>query len=348
MTRVIKINPQYPEPDRIAEAAACLLEGRLVAFPTETVYGLGCNALDPHAVDRIFAAKGRPFQDPLIVHIAALEMLDGVVRELPPVALQLAEAFWPGPLTLILPRHASIPASVSAGLDTVAVRMPNHPIAQALIEQARVPVAAPSANRFGRTSPTSAAHVLSDLSGRIDMVLDGGSPPVGVESTVLDVIQWPPVILRPGGISQEALADVLGEVRLRIDGLEKDEAQALPSPGMLSRHYAPRATLILFEDEDAQHSRQRMMDKAGMLLDDHKRVGVLAADEDSTFFAELPVELAAVGSIGDLPQIAHRLYSAIRELDEAGVDFILARSYGKQGIGLAILDRLKRAASQTI
>jgi L-threonylcarbamoyladenylate synthase len=347
MTRVIKINPQEPEPDRIAEAAACLLEGRLVAFPTETVYGLGCNALDPHAVERIFTAKGRPFQDPLIVHIAALDMLAGVVLELPPVALQLAEAFWPGPLTLILPRHANIPASVSAGLDTVAVRMPNHPIARALIERARVPVAAPSANRFGRTSPTSAAHVLSDLGGRIDMVLDGGSPPVGVESTVLDVIQWPPVILRPGGISQEALADVLGEVRLRTDGLEKDEVQALPSPGMLSRHYAPHATLILFEDEDAQRSRQRMMDKAGMLLHDGKRVGVLAADEDLPFFAELPVELAAVGSIGDLSQIAHRLYSAIRELDEAGVDFILARSYGKQGIGLAILDRLKRAASQT-
>jgi L-threonylcarbamoyladenylate synthase len=177
MTRVIKVDPQLPEPDLIAQAAALLTAGELVAFPTETVYGLGGNALDPQAVERIFIAKGRPFQDPLIVHIAGLEMLAQVVRAAPPVAYQLAEHFWPGPLTLILPRSEHIPAGVSAGLDTVAVRMPNHPVASALIEQAGVPVAAPSANRFGRTSPTSAEHVLADLNGRIAMVLDGGNPP---------------------------------------------------------------------------------------------------------------------------------------------------------------------------
>jgi L-threonylcarbamoyladenylate synthase len=347
MTRVLKINPQSPEADRIAEAAAFLSDGKLVAFPTETVYGLGANALDAQAVERIFTAKGRPFQDPLIVHIVSLEMLEQVVRSLPPVALRLAEHFWPGPLTLILPRHASIPANVSAGMDTVAVRMPNHPIATALIKQAGIPVAAPSANRFGRTSPTSAAHVLADLAGRIDLILDGGSPPVGVESTVLDVIQSPPVILRPGGVSSEALAAVLGEVRLRSDQPVKDETEAMPSPGMLSRHYAPHATLILFEAGDAADILQQMAAKASSLLSDGKRVGVLAADEDLEAFNNMPVEIARLGSATDLSQIAHSLYSAIRALDEADVDFILARSYGSQGLGLAILDRLRRAATRS-
>jgi L-threonylcarbamoyladenylate synthase len=348
MTRVLNVNPQSPDPGQIAQAAACLVEGKLVAFPTETVYGLGGNALDPQAVERIFIAKGRPFQDPLIVHIVGTEMLESVVRDISLVAYQLAERFWPGPLTLILPRHPNIPAGVSAGLDTVAVRMPDHPIARALIEQAGVPVAAPSANRFGRTSPTSAAHVLADLEGRIDMVLDGGSPPVGVESTVLDVIQSPPVILRPGGVSQEALEAVLGEVRLRADSAASDEARAMPAPGMLSRHYAPRATLILFEDENDNVSRQKMVQKAVTLLDEGNRVGLLAADEDIALFKDLPVVIERIGSTGDLSQVAHRLYSAIRALDEAGVDFILARSFGTRGMGLAILDRLRRAASQTI
>jgi L-threonylcarbamoyladenylate synthase len=345
MTLVLKINPHSPEPDLIAQAAACLVEGKLVAFPTETVYGLGANALDAQAVERIFIAKGRPFQDPLIVHIADLDMLERVVRKTSPVAQLLAERFWPGPLTLILPRHPDIPASVSAGLDTVAVRMPDHPIALALIQRAGVPVAAPSANRFGRTSPTSAMHVLADLEGRIELVLDGGRPPVGVESTVLDVIQFPPVILRPGGVSQEELATVLGEVQLRGDQPMKDEMQPMPSPGMLTRHYAPQATLILFETEKAQ---TQMVAKARMLLQEGKRVGALAVDEDMDILGGLPVDLARVGSIADLSQIAYRLYSAIRELDEVGVDYILARSYGTQGLGLAILDRLRRAASQII
>ncbi|HSV86000.1 MAG TPA: L-threonylcarbamoyladenylate synthase [Levilinea sp.] len=348
MTLVLKINPHSPEPDLIAQAAACLVEGKLVAFPTETVYGLGGNALDPRAVERIFIAKGRPFQDPLIVHIAGLTMLELVVWDAPEVAYQLAEHFWPGPLTLILPRHANIPPSVSAGLDTVAVRMPDHPIACALIEQAGVPVAAPSANRFGRTSPTSAEHVLADLAGRIALVLDGGSPLVGLESTVLDVTQSPPVILRPGGVSLEQLVAVLGEVRLRGEPSIQVASKAMPSPGMLARHYAPRATLILFEGENASQVRLRMRSQAKALLADGRRVGVLAVDEDAEDFRDLGIQLAALGSTSDLSQVAHRLYAAIRELDAAGVEFILARSYGTQGLGLAILDRLRRAASQVV
>jgi len=346
MTRVLKIDPKLPDPKIIAQAAACLLDGKLVAFPTETVYGLGANALDPQAVERIFIAKGRPFHDPLIVHVASLEMLSLVVRHIPAAGRSLVERFWPGPLTLILPRHPSVPARVSAGLDTVAVRMPDHSVALALIERAGVPLAAPSANRFGRTSPTSAAHVLADLEGRIEMVLDGGSTLVGVESTVLDVTQSPPVILRPGGVSQEALKAVLGVVMLHSDQAEQDQEAAMPSPGMLSRHYAPRAILLLFENEDAVNACRQMRSKAVSLLAEGKRVGVLAVTEDVGTFADLDVPIKVLGSTKDLGEIAHHLYSAIRALDEMGVDCILARSYGTKGLGLAILDRLRRAASK--
>jgi len=348
MTRVLKVNPRHPEPERIAEAASLLVQGKLVAFPTETVYGLGGNALDPRAVGQIFIAKGRPHQDPLIVHIAHLDMLPGIVREVSPLALRLAEQFWPGPLTLILPRHPQIPAALSAGLDTLAVRMPNHPIAHALIERAGVPIAAPSANRFGRTSPTTAAHVLADLAGRIELVLDGGSPSVGIESTVLDVTQAPPEILRPGGVSYEALRGVLGEVAIRGEGTPADENQPMPSPGLLARHYAPRATLILFEIASPSQACQQMVEKTALLLAEGKRVGILTTDEDVPFFQNLSIDIAHIGSNTDLAQIAHRLYAGIRSLDGAGVDFILARSFGEQELGLAILDRLRRAASQIV
>ncbi len=348
MTQILEINARLPEPEKISRAAAFLLEGKLVAFPTETVYGLGANALDPEAVERIFIAKGRPFQDPLIVHIASLEMLSQVAREIPAAAQLLAEHFWPAPLTLILPRQPGIPVRVSAGLDTVAVRMPAHPIALALIRQAGVPVAAPSANRFGHTSPTSAGHVLADLKGRIDLVIDGGSPPVGVESTVLDMTQSPPVILRPGGVTQEELAEVVGTVALRSEQPVQDQGEAMPSPGMLSRHYAPQATLILFESGDAAIACRQMAGRAKSLLETGRRVGVLAADEDKKFFGELSVQNEQLGASQDLEQVARRLYSAIRSLDAAGVDFILARSYGTKGLGMAILDRLRRAAGEIV
>ncbi len=348
MTRILKIDPGLPNSEEIGQAAACLLEGKLVAFPTETVYGLGANALDPEAVERIFIAKGRPFQDPLIVHIASLEMLSQVAREIPDAAQHLAEHFWPAPLTLILPRHPGVPSKVSAGLDTVAVRMPAHPIALALIRQAGVPVAAPSANRFGHTSPTSAAHVLADLKGRIELVIDGGSPPVGVESTVLDMTQSPPVILRPGGVTQEELVKVVGTVALHSGQPVRDQGEAMPSPGMLSRHYAPRATLILFESRDAAIACRQMAGRAKLLLETGSRVGVLATDEDLESFENLGVQVEQLGPAENLEQVAHRLYSAIRSLDEAGVDFILARSYGTKGLGMAILDRLRRAASEIL
>lgn len=348
MTRVLYIDPKFPNLEEIAQAAACLLEGKLVAFPTETVYGLGANAFDPKAIESIFIAKGRPFQDPLIVHIASQEMFSQIARQIPPAARHLAERFWPGPLTLVLPRHPRIPPMVSAGRNTVAVRMPSHPIALALIEHAGVPVAAPSANRFGHTSPTSAAHVLADLRERIEMVIDGGQPPVGLESTVLDMTHSPPVILRPGGVTQEELAEVVGKIILRSDQPDQSPEEPLPSPGMLSRHYAPQATLILFENEDTVMACRQMRDKAKSLFDSGRRVGVMAADEDIQYFEKLGARIERLGSSQNLSQIAHRLYSAIRLLDDVGVEFILVRSFGTQGLGMAILDRLRRAASKII
>jgi L-threonylcarbamoyladenylate synthase len=260
----------------------------------------------------------------------------------------LAQAFWPGPLTIILPRHAELPAGVSAGLDTVAVRVPAHPVAQALLRAAGVPIAAPSANRFGFTSPTTAQHVYRDLAGRIDMILDGGSPTVGVESTVLDISVQPACILRPGGISREALAEVLGAVTVFSGAVDAEEEKPQPSPGMLSRHYAPRIPLTLFVSDDVQAVLGSMAAEAEGYLQQGKRVGVLIAAEDRPAFAGLGVEISEVGAAGDAVQIAQNLYAKLRGLDESGVDVILTRDFGEAGLGLAIRDRLQRAASRVV
>lgn len=348
MTRILIVNPQAPEPDLIAEAAAVIRAGGLVAFPTETVYGLGANALDPEAVASIFVAKERPTEDPLIVHLASVDDLPRVVRQIPETARQLAQAFWPGPLTIIFPRHDDLPRGVTAGLDTVAVRVPSHPVATALLQASGVPIAAPSANRFGFTSPTAARHVLTDLEGRIDMILDGGSPTIGVESTVLDISVQPARILRPGGVSREALQDVLGKVDVFEGTAAEVEKKPLPSPGMMSRHYAPRATLILFQGEDTQAVIQRIRQEAELHLQQGERVGVLVAEEDQIAFAGSGVTVKSVGSAGDALQIARNLYGGLRGLDESGMDVILARDFGVEGLGLAILDRLRRAASRLV
>ncbi|MBM4428621.1 MAG: threonylcarbamoyl-AMP synthase, partial [Chloroflexi bacterium] len=248
MTSTLILSPHSPDLDLIRQASEIILRRGLVAFPTETVYGLGANALDEEAVAKIFAAKGRPSNDPLIVHVASVDDISRLASEIPPIVKKLAEAFWPGPLTLILPKQAHVPDTVTSGLNTVAVRVPSHPIALALIRASGVPIAAPSANRFGHTSPTTAAHVLDDLNGRIDMILDSGSTTVGVESTVLDVTCTPPMILRPGGVSREALEAVIGAVDLRKNRSDAD-SEAQVSPGLLGKHYTPRAELILCSGE---------------------------------------------------------------------------------------------------
>ena len=346
MTQLLTLSPHHPDPQLIQQAAA-LIQGRgLVAFPTETVYGLGANALDEEAVAGIFHAKGRPSNDPLIVHVASLEDFHLVAAEIPPVVRELAARFCPGPLTFVLPKQPQVPASVTAGLGTIAVRIPAHPVALVLIRAGGVPIAAPSANRFGHTSPTTAAHVMDDLNGRIDMILDGGSTTVGVESTVVDVTCTPPMILRPGGVSREEIESVIGTVQLRNNRPNSDK-EAQVSPGLLGRHYTPNAELILCKGEKAA-ALEKLLGLAKQAQAEGRSVGLLLADEDMQAFASLSCVEHPLGSSDDLESVARNLYAGMRALDDKKVDLILTRDFGSQGLGLAIHDRLLRAASQVI
>ena len=339
-----------PSPASIARAAECLRDGGLVAFPTETVYGLGAHALDAAAVRRLFEAKGRPAHDPLIVHVSSFDDvadLLGEDLETGPYsrARRLAAQFWPGPLTLVLPKSDRVPPEVTAGLGTVAIRVPAHPVARALLEAAQIPLAAPSANLFSRPSPTRAEHVLQDLQGRIDMVIDAGPTALGVESTVLDLTRSIPTVLRPGAVTLEALRELLPNVSV-IE--TQDGAHAMPSPGMLSKHYSPRARLILFSGSH-QGALHALVGRAREAVDDGRRVGVLVMREDVDAFGEFPVQLAEMGTRSDLAGIAARLYAALRQLDAAGVDIILACDVdADDGLGRAIRDRLQRAASERV
>jgi L-threonylcarbamoyladenylate synthase len=341
-TRVLTIDPSAPDPQIIAEAVAVIRAGGLVAFPTETVYGLGANALDEQAVARIFHAKGRPATDPIIAHIADLRQLDVLARDVPPVARALAQRFWPGPLTLVVLRRPIVPANLSAGRATVAVRMPSHPVALALITAAGVPIAAPSANRFSRPSPTTAAHVLDDLAGRIDLVLDGGPASIGVESSVIDLTVDPPVLLRPGGVTVAALLELAPGLIVEPRYLTGDD-EAAPAPGMLLRHYAPDATLMMVAG-GREAALARIRSEALTAIGMGERVGVLAFNEDVSALTDLPVEVATLGSATDPEQVAQRLFAALREIERTGVDLILVRDPGQEGLSLAIRDRLVRAA----
>ena len=323
MTSVLRVTADRPEPDLIADAALCLRRGGLVAFPTETVYGLGVAALDAAAVRRLFAAKGRPPDDPLIVHVASLDRLAPLVSLRPSLVDALAARFWPGPLTLVLRRSTLVPDEVTAGLETVAVRVPAHPVAQALLAAADIPVAAPSANLFSRPSPTRAAHVLHDLDGRIDMVIDGGPTQVGVESTVLDLSGDVPEVLRPGAVTIEMLRPLVPGVRLRGVAVASGPQR---SPGLLTRHYSPRAPLTLYEGP-LERVLERMRHDLEAAHAAGRRVGVLAPDDD-------PAVMAA------------HLYAALREFDADGVDEIFARlPAATDGLSQAIADRLRRAAA---
>jgi L-threonylcarbamoyladenylate synthase len=346
MTQTLEVNSHSPDPQVIQKAAQVILDDGLVAFPTETVYGLGANALSPKAVGKIFLAKGRPFEDPLIVHIHNLAELERVAIQLPEIAYRLAKAFWPGPLTLVLKKGAEVPARVTAGLDTVAVRMPAHPVALALLSASQVPIAAPSANRFGHASPTTAQHVLADLESRVDLILDGGPATIGLESTVLDITRMPPSILRPGGVSLEELQDLAGPVEVRTPTHTLDQPQ--PSPGMLPMHYAPQAELVFFPGQRSGEGQAEMASMADEFLLAGRRVGLLLAEEDIPRFSHLDVEVFSLGSQDDLSQVARNLYTGLRSLDERGVEVILARGFGEGGIGLAIRDRLRRAASRVV
>lgn len=344
MTVVLPVDSRHPDPEAIGRAAACLRAGGLVAFPTETVYGLGVHALDRVAVARLFQAKGRPASDPLIVHVSSALQARALSATFPPTADRLAARFWPGPLTLVLPKSAVVPDEVTAGLSSVALRVPSHPVALALLVAAGVPVAAPSANLFSRPSPTRAAHVLADLEGRIEMVLDGGATPVGVESSVVDLSTDVPRLLRPGGVSREALVAALGGMPLDDAGPVRSGPQL--SPGLLERHYSPRAPVTTYEGQ-APRVLERMRRDAMAALVDGQRVGLLIFDEDATL-GQMPGILVArsMGPSTDLEAVAAQLYAALRDLDGSGSDVILAHGFDDvRGLGAALRDRLRRAAA---
>lgn len=331
---MLRVSPTAPEPEAIAQAAAVLRGGGLVAFPTETVYGLGANARDGAAVARIFSAKGRPANNPLIVHLAAIEQLPVVAREWPEIADRLAKRFWPGPLTLVLKKQPNLPGIVTAGGPTVAVRIPAHSIALALLKATDVPVAAPSANRSERLSPTQAQHVLRDLNGRIDLILDGGPTPGGLESTVLDVTRSPPRLLRPGLVAPAELEAIIGPIDWRLRAAEV-EAVPMPSPGMLHRHYAPRAPL-----ECVEHSARTRVEEytaPGTL------VGWLTFDADQ----QPPAGVRMMAMPGVPAAYASRIYAALHALDDAGVTRIIVELPPSDEEWLAVRDRLLRAADRS-
>jgi L-threonylcarbamoyladenylate synthase len=341
---VIVVDPEQPDQAVIERAAEIIKRGGLVAFPTETVYGLGANGLDEEAVRSIFTAKRRALDDPVILHLASADDLSEIVTEVPLVAQALAERFWPGPLTLVLPKLPIVPDVATAGLPTVAVRVPSHPVAQALIRAAGVPIAAPSANLFTRASATTADHVVEDLGDRVDLILDGGPAPHGIESTVVAVADGEARLLRPGATTPEALAEALADldppVPLLLGAVGKTA-----SPGLMAKHYSPRASLFLLTG-DATESRPALRRAVERGVAEGRQVGLLLVDEDAVLLADLQdqIQVVALGSESDLAHVAGRLFAAMRELDAAGCNAIYARSLGTAGFGLAILDRLTRAA----
>jgi L-threonylcarbamoyladenylate synthase len=322
--------------ESLQRAAAILRSGGTVAFPTETVYGLGANALNPRAVEAIFDAKQRPSWDPLIVHVASTAQLQQITTSIPENGRLLMQAFWPGPLTLLLPKSEEVPGIVTAGRPRVGVRIPSHPVAQRLLDLAGIPVAAPSANSFGRTSPTRAEFVLDDLDGRIDAVIDSGETALGLESTVVDVCQDPPVLYRPGMTTLQQLQAVCPSlVTYTASAVETDPPSSLPSPGISLKHYAPRARLILLDDAAQLLVTARQQSAAG------ETVGIMSPD------ATLPGENFLVypwGKLSDAQMLAHRLFAGLRELDAAGATVILCPLPPEQGLGVAIRDRLLKAA----
>lgn len=343
-TDVVPVDAASPECAVIRQAADLLRRGEIVVFPTETVYGLGADAFQPAALAKIFAAKGRPLSDPLIVHIAEERALEDLAAAIPQTARLLAQTFWPGPLTLLLPRGQRVPRVVTAGLDTVAVRMPAHPVARALIMALGSPVAAPSANRFMHISPTTAGHALADLRGRVPLILDGGPSQVGVESTILDLVAWPPTILRPGGVSLEQLRAVLPAVQAPGSHEQtRAEEQVQRSPGQLPTHYAPRIPLLLFDGTETA-MRAAMLNELQRRARCGERVGVLLADADLAAFEQRGALVFALGDASRPEEVAASLFAGLRALEEAGVQVILCRNFADCGLGLAIRDRLRRAA----
>ncbi len=340
-TKIYRITEQNIDEKALQEAGDILRRGGLVAFPTETVYGLGGDALNPESARKIYAAKGRPSDNPLIVHICRFEDIYDIVKEVTPQTHAVAEAFWPGPLTLILPKSDKIPYETTGGLETVAVRMPSHKVASELIAFAGGYVAAPSANLSGKPSPTIAKYVIQDMQGRIDAIVDGGEVGIGLESTIIDLTVNPPQILRPGYITQDMLEQVLGQVDMDITILSNDSGQAPKAPGMKYRHYAPKGELTIVAGEVSKVT-DYINKAAAADRQQGEKVGVICTDETRHLFADMVVK--TVGARQDEESIARRLYAILREFDDEQVTRIYSEDFAAEGLGQAIMNRLLKAA----
>lgn len=347
-TIIGKIQKDQEKENRLIyeKAGQILRSGGLVAFPTETVYGLGGDALDEKASAKIYAAKGRPSDNPLIVHIADQKDLYELSCDVNEKALKLAEKFWPGPLTMILKKKDIVPNSITGGLGTVAIRMPSHPVAAELIRTSGVYIAAPSANTSGKPSPTKAEHVINDLSGKIDMIIEDDTVDIGVESTIVDLSEEIPTILRPGYITQEMLCEVLGEVRIdpAIEGSLKPGVVP-KAPGMKYKHYAPNADLAIVEGQ-MEHVISYINDAAAKKEAQGFSVGIMATDETKNLYHT--GEIRSVGSRNSEASVAHNLYALLREFDQMGVQYIYSESFSTNNVGQAVMNRLIKAAGHTI
>ena len=353
-TRLVKINNMEDCKKDMEEAGELIKAGELVAFPTETVYGLGGNGLLPDAAKKIYAAKGRPSDNPLILHVCDMQMVESLVKEIPDNARRAMEHFWPGPMTVILQKADQVPDCVTGGLDTVAIRMPSDPIANRMIALAGIPIAAPSANTSGRPSPTTAEHVYQDMNGKIEMILDGGAVGIGVESTIVDVSGPVPMLLRPGAITIEMLRETVGKVEIDPAIQGPMAANVKPkAPGMKYRHYAPKAELVLVEEKNPETKEvisDRVIEEINLLaksrLDQGQKVGIICTEETRDRYPQGMVR--SLGFRSRPETIAHNLFAVLREFDDLGVDYIYSESFPKDHLGQAIMNRLTKAAGYHI
>ena len=344
-TKVVTVDKEKPDLQVMRMAGEILRKGGLVAFPTETVYGLGGDGLNAGSSKKIYAAKGRPSDNPLIIHIADLESLEKIVKSVPPKAKLLAEKFWPGPLTMIFSKSSRVPYETTGGLESVAVRMPSHPVALAIIREGGGYIAAPSANTSGRPSPTRAEHVCEDLTGKIDMIVDGGAVGIGLESTIVDFTEEVPMILRPGYINQEMIQEVIGPVRMDRGLLITEEKVRPKAPGMKYRHYAPKAQLTIVQGSSSQVTAyiNAQCEKA---VREGKKPGVIAADETVSAYRGAVVK--GIGARNDEEEIARNLFAVLREFDEEDTDILFSEAFDTPRMGQAIMNRLLKAAGHHI
>jgi L-threonylcarbamoyladenylate synthase len=344
-TKILKIEEDNIDENLINEAVDKIKNGGLVAFPTETVYGLGANGFDESAAKKIFIAKGRPQDNPLILHVSSIDQVEELVMKIPEVAKKCMEKFWPGPLTILLKKSDKVSSIITAGLNTVAIRMPENKIALELIKRSNIPIAAPSANTSGRPSPTSAKHVIEDLNGKVDIIIDGGNAGIGLESTVLDLSEETPMILRPGGITKEDLIKIIPNIEVDFAIIKEGENIVPKSPGQKYRHYAPKSEMIVYNG-DVRNIVEAISAKTKEYISNGKIVGIICTDETKEFYKEGIV--ISMGSRKDKKTIAHNLFNTLRLFDEENIDIILGEGVDFSFLGTAIMNRMMKASGGKI